>query len=54
MFEVGAAFSKAANRAVGSAIIHTLLHDLSIETAPITATLRDKAIALFAQHQDKD
>ena len=54
VFEVGAAFSKAANRAVGSAIIHTLLHDLSIETAPITATLRDKAIALFAQHHDKD
>jgi uncharacterized protein len=54
VFEVGAAFSRAANRSVGNAIIHTLLHDLYIEAAPVTPTLRDKALALFAQHQDKD
>jgi uncharacterized protein len=54
VFEVGAAFSRAANRSVGNAIIHTLLHDLSIEAAPITLALRDKAVTLFAQHQDKD
>jgi uncharacterized protein len=54
VFEVGAAFSRAANRSVGNAIIHTLLHDLSIEAAPITPAVRDKAVALFAQHHDKD
>jgi uncharacterized protein len=54
VFEVGAAFSRVAYRSVGQAIMHTLLNDSSIETAPITPALRNKAIALFAQHQDKD
>jgi uncharacterized protein len=54
VFELGAAFSRAAYRSVGQAIMHTLMHDLSIEVVPITPALRDKALALFAQHQDKD
>jgi uncharacterized protein len=54
VFEVGAAFSRVAYRSVGQAIMRTLLNDSSIETAPITPALRNKAIALFAQHQDKD
>jgi uncharacterized protein len=54
VFEVGAAFSRVAYRSVGQAIMHTLLNDRSIETVPVTPALRNKAIALFAQHQDKD
>ncbi len=54
IFEVGAAFSRAAYRSVGQAIMHTMLSDSSIEAVPITPALRDKALALFAQHQDKD
>jgi uncharacterized protein len=54
VFEVGAAFSRAAYRAVGQAIMHTLMHDSSIDTVPITPALRDKALALFTQHHDKD
>jgi uncharacterized protein len=54
VFEVGAAFSKVAYRAVGQAIMHTLMHDSLIETVPITPALRNKAMAVFAQHQDKD
>lgn len=54
MFEVGAAFSRAAYRSVGQAIMHTLMHDVLIETVPIAPALRDKAVALFTQHQDKD
>ena len=54
VFEVGAAFSRAAYRSVGQAIMHTLMHDVLIETVPITPALRDKAFALFSQHQDND
>jgi uncharacterized protein len=54
VFEVGAAFSRAAYRSVGQAVMHTLMHDSLIETVPISPVLRDKALALFAQHQDKD
>lgn len=54
VFEVGAAFSRAAYRSVWQAIMHTLLHDSLIETVSISPALRDKALALFAQHQDKD
>ena len=54
VFEVGAAFSRAAYRSVGQAIMHTLMHDSLIETVLITPALRDKALALFAQHHDKD
>jgi uncharacterized protein len=54
VFEVGAALYRAAYRSVGQAIMRTLMHDPSIETVPITPALRDKAFALFAQHQDKD
>jgi uncharacterized protein len=54
VFEVGAAFSRVAYRSVGQAIMHTLIHDAQIETVPIAPALRDKAFALFSQHQDKD
>lgn len=54
VFEVGAAFSRVAYRAVGQAVMHTLINDSLIETTPVTPALRDKALALFAQHQDKD
>ena len=54
VFEVGAAFSRVAYRAVGQAVMHTLINDSLIETTPVTPVLRDKALALFAQHQDKD
>jgi uncharacterized protein len=54
VFEVGAAFSRAAYRSVGQAVMHTLMHDSLIEAVPISPVLRDKALALFAQHQDKD
>lgn len=54
LFEVGAAFSRVAYRSVGQAILHTLMNDSLIETVPVTSALRDKALALFAQHQDKD
>jgi uncharacterized protein len=54
VFEVGAAFSRVAYRSVGQAIMHTLMHDSLIETVPVAAPLRDKALVLFAQHQDKD
>lgn len=54
VFEVGAAFSRVAYRAVGQAVMHTLINDSLIETTPVMPVLRDKALALFAQHQDKD
>lgn len=54
VFEVGAAFSRVAYRAVGQAVMHTLINDSLIETTPVTPALLDKALALFAQHQDKD
>jgi uncharacterized protein len=54
VFEVGAAFSRVAHRAVGSAIIRTLMQDALIEVVPISPALRDAALALFAQHHDKD
>jgi uncharacterized protein len=54
VFEVGAAFSRVAYRSVGQAIMHTLMNDGLIETVPVAAPLRDKALVLFAQHQDKD
>jgi uncharacterized protein len=54
VFEVGVAFSRVAQRPVGMAIMHTLMHEPMIETVAISASLRDKAIALFSKHQDKD
>ena len=54
VFEVGAAFSRAAMRAVGAAIMNTLLHDPNIEVVPVSATHRDQAVELFTQPRDKD
>ena len=54
VFEVGAAFSRVAMRAVGAAIMNTLLHDPNIEVVPVSATHRDQAVELFTQHRDKD
>lgn len=54
LFEVGAAFSRVTYRSVGQAIMHTLMNHSSIDTVPVTPVLRDKAMALFVQHQDKD
>ena len=54
VLEVGAAFSRVAMRSVGASIIQTLIFDERIEIVPITESLRSRALALFAQHHDKD
>lgn len=54
VLEVGAAFSRVAMRGAGASIMQTLILDDGIEVVPVTESLRSKALALFAQHQDKD
>lgn len=54
LFEVGAAFAKTGFRAVGIALIDTLLSDPQIRIHTITPELRRRAIALFAQRPDKE
>ena len=54
LFEVGGAFSKATNRGVGSAVIQSLLADPLVEVVSLSASLRDRAVTLFAERSDKD
>lgn len=54
LFEVGAAFAKTGFRAVGIALIDTLLGDPQIRIHTITQELRSRAIELFAQRPDKE
>ena len=54
LFEVGAAFAKTGFRAVGIALIDTLLSDAEVRIHTITPELRSRAIELFAQRPDKE
>ncbi len=54
LFEVGAAFAKAGFRAVGIALIDTLLSDPQMRIHTITPELRSRAVELFAQRPDKE
>ena len=54
LFEVGAVFSKVANRNLGAQLIRSLLNDPAIKVLEPTVERRDKAIALFTDRPDKD
>lgn len=54
LFEIGAAFSKIGFRAVGTALIKTLLADRQVRIYSVTPDLRDRAFALFAERSDKE
>ena len=54
LFEVGAAFAKSGFRAVGIALIETLVSDPQVRIHAITPDLRRRAIELFAQRPDKE